>query len=664
MDSHRGTYPEGWFPDAQYPWMHWPDATKQFGQNISWEASVPPLPSIRSNVEQVIEHEVSQSPTATCTSVCVSSASAVFDGSLSFHTHALSGKRRIDPATKRDNEMSRWLQTWTDIFELVGDASPRYIAFKQLEPSARQVAIEDLFGLSSAATLRKHAAPILLWIRHCASLRLAPFPMSEHCIVAFLQQRISEGCAPTWPQSFCECIKFLHETLKVDNLAKEKSVQGACRKSLKRKRLTKHAPALSTGMVAVSESAAIRSTRLSDRLMAKALCFMLYARKRLADTYHIRLFQAKLTTDYLEGVGLSTKVSERGGRIREGVPFAAPRIGITGYDLFESFQTELKDAMLLDGRQASQVVGIFFVPTANGRNVLPYHLEPSEVTNWLRDLLLAAAEASSNPLGYDAPEVVQVTGHGLGKATILTWLGRRGVSRSDRRLLGEHKRPGDRIVDLYDRRALDAPLRKLRGMLAEIRAGAFHPDGDIHLSTSPVTELEQAAGSAALGASASRGHELAPGGAVTCHFRTDRKSKSRTTEEAALLEQRSDEIKVKFHDGVCQWIPREWLRSSAATHSESSSQGSFSDSAASENSDALANLSHLEQSLGQPNPVDEAEGSFTVYLPNMRVHILASTAPQVTACDCVPGPRWISIPSLASMPAASLCKNCFSSNHT
>lgn len=77
------------------------------------------------------------------------------------------------------------------------------------------------------------------------------------------------------------------------------------------------------------------------------------------------------------------------------------------------------------------------------------------------NLLLTVLEESTSALGNNREEVLAVIGHCAAKATLLTWPGRRGVSRSDRRVFDEHKRPGDHIVDLYDRKPLAAPLRKL-----------------------------------------------------------------------------------------------------------------------------------------------------------------------------------------------------------
>ena len=58
----------------------------------------------------------------------------------------------------------------------------------------------------------------------------------------------------------------------------------------------------------------------------------------------------------------------------------------------------------------------------------------------------------------------------------LGWAGEASTAPTEE--FWEHKKPGDRITDLYDRRVLDAPLRKLMGLLAEIREGEFNPDED------------------------------------------------------------------------------------------------------------------------------------------------------------------------------------------
>ena len=51
------------------------------------------------------------------------------------------------------------------------------------------------------------------------------------------------------------------------------------------------------------------------------------------------------------------------------------------------------------------------------------------------------------------------------KATVLSWLGKRGVEGAYRRLLGYHVKPKDNMLVLYSRDALGPPLRAAQGDL-------------------------------------------------------------------------------------------------------------------------------------------------------------------------------------------------------
>ena len=70
---------------------------------------------------------------------------------------------------------------------------------------------------------------------------------------------------------------------------------------------------------------------------------------------------------------------------------------------------------------------------------------------------------------------VRFTAHSL-KATALSWCAKFGIELGIRRLLGSHKKKGDKSALNYSRDALSAPLRDLDRVMAAIRCGAFRPD--------------------------------------------------------------------------------------------------------------------------------------------------------------------------------------------
>ena len=63
-----------------------------------------------------------------------------------------------------------------------------------------------------------------------------------------------------------------------------------------------------------------------------------------------------------------------------------------------------------------------------------------------------------------------------GKATVLSWCAKAGMTKSTRRLLGGHVGPADRSEVTYSRDALAGPMRQLQTLYRNIRLGSFDPD--------------------------------------------------------------------------------------------------------------------------------------------------------------------------------------------
>ena len=72
-------------------------------------------------------------------------------------------------------------------------------------------------------------------------------------------------------------------------------------------------------------------------------------------------------------------------------------------------------------------------------------------------------------------EAITYSTHSM-KATLLSWVGKQGFPRDIRRMLGGHKKPGDRMPDLYCRQAMAEPLRQLGHGMLWVTSGGFDPD--------------------------------------------------------------------------------------------------------------------------------------------------------------------------------------------
>ena len=59
---------------------------------------------------------------------------------------------------------------------------------------------------------------------------------------------------------------------------------------------------------------------------------------------------------------------------------------------------------------------------------------------------------------------------------MLSWIGKAGLKKSDRRALGYHAKPGDTQVNLYSRDVQAAPMRRMWKLELAIQNGKFRPD--------------------------------------------------------------------------------------------------------------------------------------------------------------------------------------------
>ena len=62
------------------------------------------------------------------------------------------------------------------------------------------------------------------------------------------------------------------------------------------------------------------------------------------------------------------------------------------------------------------------------------------------------------------------------KTTMLSWAAKAGLPMEDRRLLGGHSNPGEKMTLEYSRDALAGPLLRLEEVVRAVRKGEFRPD--------------------------------------------------------------------------------------------------------------------------------------------------------------------------------------------
>ena len=145
------------------------------------------------------------------------------------------------------------------------------------------------------------------------------------------------------------------------------------------------------------------------------ILFRIHSRLGFSDTQFINPFAISFSGYYVEGIGSQTKTSERSRR-GDGVPFAAPRIGITGRDWGAEWLCIRDEIMPLETLSSDfRGTGLFL----RGYTLLPIKVSNRVSIVRVREILLA--------LGVNMSDAAAAADHSA-KVTTLSWGGRRGFS--------------------------------------------------------------------------------------------------------------------------------------------------------------------------------------------------------------------------------------------
>ena len=348
------------------------------------------------------------------------------------------------------------------------------------QPKCLRTALEEglvhSFAGKSSATLSARAAPVLRYLAYCDNEGVAPFPLKEGVLWAYVTAEMQRS-APTYPKSFLSSLAFMKHVLGLDmeDAVISARVSGAAKTHYLTKRKLAQKDTLKVIHVEILESIVKQDTEIHftcpERIMAGYFLYCLYGRARFSDgqaSGDLRLDLAEVATKkhaygYLEAAVTRTKTSFSLERKTRYLHMAAPVRGVTQGDPWGlQWHMDLKDQG---------------PPLGPGRPLLPTMLtdgswgsRPLKVDaagKWLRHLLVRG--------GADPKEVKSVGTHSL-KATPLAWCAKAGVPREDRAILGFHSRGVGGTELVYARDSVSAPLRALEKVLDDIRERRFRPD--------------------------------------------------------------------------------------------------------------------------------------------------------------------------------------------
>ena len=379
------------------------------------------------------------------------------------------------PNSSEDKE--KWVKVWCTFIIECGNESQLYRTFRDLNDNydVLRAAVEN-FELS---TLKLYGGRFSTWARWSRTSSSSPWPPRLSDVARFFLEHLGSGAPPTTVRSYLSAFRAFHKTADLvgPDITQSRALTGLSLRNLRRKRLTKRAEPYPVETVILMEVGMFKLRSPLARYYLGHVLFRIHSRRRFRDTQFISPSGVFLTEHYVEGVGCRTKTSERHST-RDGVPFAAPRIGVSGRDWGAEWvallQTHLPQAALQDGFFGTAL-------TPKGEVFAPKLLSNGASVSWTREILLA--------LGVAPEEAALYTDHST-KSTTLSWARKRGLPENVIAILGDHRQSGVKVA--YGRDMLEHPLRLLRGMYAEIREWRFNPDQErgLRMAQDPVVELE------------------------------------------------------------------------------------------------------------------------------------------------------------------------------
>ena len=351
------------------------------------------------------------------------------------------------------------------------------VQFRQVRLANRvpniQQYFSDVFALKSKLTLHTRANPVLRYLNWCVQQGVPGIPFKEDEIYGYLTDH-NNSFAPTFPKSLIGSLAFMYHVLECKSakacIESKRLVGCAARQYMKKRKLRQKKPLL-VKQVKGLEKICIGEVEanLEEKVASGFFLFMLYARARHSDAQAAGMISLDVVEledgidGFVETCVERSKTSYNLERKTRYLPMSAPVNGLLRHDSWAvHWFKNMDEAKLPRGRDLPLLPS----PLRNGGwNKLPLTAEAS--TAWLRHLLIKS--------GTDKHDLLHYGSHSL-KATVLSWLSKRGVPREIRAALGYHAKAVDGTEVVYGRDNMSAPLRVMNSVLDEIVDGYFMPD--------------------------------------------------------------------------------------------------------------------------------------------------------------------------------------------
>jgi hypothetical protein len=331
--------------------------------------------------------------------------------------------------------------------------------------------IRDACGTKSPKTVLKRGRDLKRFAEWCGKRQISWWPTREKDILAYAADCAACNKSKLRGRDLLSAIRFFRFVFGA-NLNMEATitplVSGKIRRIQSTRDPKRQSQILSRLEILHLETLMLGPLDTVDKYYLGCILFALYARCRwsdMADIFSLDfdfMFRKNRITGFVEA---RTREHKTGGHEEKRalyMPFVAPAVGLS----LKSWAQEWQRVMNVLGIDCSAKP---FGPLCKAMDASGVFNSRPLSSKEASDLLVNFLEAKGAAAGD------KTTSHSL-KATLLAWAARRGVAENDRVVLGHHSLRSDSLAT-YSRDLLGAATRTLCGLIAEVKLGAFDPDG-------------------------------------------------------------------------------------------------------------------------------------------------------------------------------------------
>ena len=366
-----------------------------------------------------------------------------------------------------DRSRTKALTMWAAIALLHPECSRLGRQMQGLDECLYMRVLADTVEAKATSTLNSRGYSVLQYIKwHHGSIGGQVFPLVEAHVYAYCCFLQDSRAPATRATRLVEAIAFSKYVIGLEmepDLLESSRLHGSALTSYRRKRMLLQRDALSVAMVTHLEKLAAGSQDPYVVVFAGFLCFLTHTRARFSDAQAVSA-EPTIIGGYLESQTDKHKTSNLPQKRQKWLPLVAPALGVSGVAWAENWMAVRRQQRLRASKQCP------LMPRMNSNGSwTKARLSIEDATVWMRELLRDAVA--------DEREVSNVGTHSC-KATPLSWASKIGISKSYRRILGNHIPKADSSLMAYARDSISAPLRELEKCYAQIRAGEFVPDAN------------------------------------------------------------------------------------------------------------------------------------------------------------------------------------------